>query len=286
LETKRRGIPKHYFLPPTLSSPSCASIICLLSPTSGPKPIKSMRSGQFRSETRASPVSPISRGPRSLWRRSSRHSLRQVKTAFGGGTSVTVHLVCRRCRLAFPRHSRPWFDVICTACGQKFEVWEHRQPPEGYRDHRGQVIRYPRYSPIPPRPAYESPPSFVGPQEVQSRPQDRPAWLAGLPDPPRTPHATYAGRDRRGRYLPKPWFPGEVKPPERRWMPGARRTPTHVLKCQHCGTMFSGFLNQKWCSRRCRSRAFYHRNKSYWVERRRRKSWSSVKKQRECRSST
>ncbi len=69
---------------------------------------------------------------------------------------MAVTLVCYRCKIAVRQAARPWFPVTCTACGNRMVVFERQPPPEGYRDHLGQVIGYPRYSPTPPISAPEA----------------------------------------------------------------------------------------------------------------------------------
>ena len=136
-------------------------------------------------------------------------------------------------------------------------VYERQGPPAGYRDRFGDVIRRPLPLAAPRKPVDETPSE---PPPVSGDAGDRPAWLDGLPDPPRKPHTTSIGRDRQGRYLPKPWFPHEIKTPSRAGTAGTR-TPTHFRRCRHCGQEFTGFHGQVWCSRKCRNAAFYTRER-------------------------
>ena len=151
-----------------------------------------------------------------------------------------VTLVCRNCRLAFPRHSRPWHPVVCTACGNRMVVLEDQAPPRDYE-------------------IFQSP---AGPRVATRQPQAIKHRLENISEP-RTPHPKYHGRDRWGRFLPKPWHPAHAdpryKPPSRRGMFG-QRTPVYARRCRQCEKMFTGFSRQRYCCRRCRNRAFYLRN--------------------------
>jgi hypothetical protein len=131
---------------------------------------------------------------------------------------------CPSCRLTFARAERLWFDARCTGCGVKFKVFENTLPPRRTSPTRAQA-------------------AMSHPTQAFQR------------EPPRKPHPGDSGRDRWGRFLPKPWYkgPGPPNPSGDRWKVRRR----HWRACLMCGQAFAGRANQRFCSARCRERHWY-----------------------------
>jgi DNA-directed RNA polymerase subunit RPC12/RpoP len=153
-------------------------------------------------------------------------------------------LVCPRCGKTVRLAREPWSGLWCPPCGVRMVIAGGSQDPwaQRAREREREEARREAWALV--------------------RAAQRPAWLAGLPDPPRRPHSTAPGRDVFGQFLPAPWFwAAAIRPPDRTGQIGPPRSRMHTKKCRRCGTVFTGFANSRWCSPRCRKQAWKERNR-------------------------